>query len=97
MTFPMALSVSLGLVRKTSRVTPSERNKRPHQMSGLGTESRPLATSLPFGYDKRLMITAGRASRELRTSIAEKISINLTDADLKTFSDSEMYCRYSES
>src|SRR2546421_5483217 len=97
MTSPMAPSVSLGLGRKTSRVTPSERNKRPHQMSSLGTESRPLATSLPFGYDKRLMITAGRASRELGASIAEKMGVGLTDAGLKTFSDGEVYCRYSES
>src|SRR5947208_7023129 len=97
MTSPMAPSVSLGLARKTSRVTPSERNKRPHQMSSLGTETRPLATSLPFGYDKRLMITAGRASRELGASIAEKMGVGLTDAGLKTFSDGEVYCRYSES
>jgi ribose-phosphate pyrophosphokinase len=66
-------------------------------MSSLGTESRPLATSLPFGYDKRLMITAGRASRELGASIAEKMGVGLTDAGLKTFSDGEVYCRYSES
>src|SRR5438067_10473142 len=97
MTSPMAPSVSLGLGRKTSRVTPSERNKRPHQMSSVGTESRPLATSLPFAYDKRLMITAGRASRELGASIAEKMGVGLTDAGLKTFSDGEVYCRYSES
>src|SRR3954447_12756892 len=97
MTSPMVPSVSLGLARKTSRVTPSERNKRPRQMSSLGTESRPLATSLPFGYDKRLMITAGRASRELGASIAEKMGVGLTDAGLKTFSDGEVYCRYSES
>src|SRR3954471_3841248 len=97
MTSPMAPSESLGLARKTSRVTPSERNKRPHQMSSLGTESRPLATSLPFGYDKRLMITAGRASRELGASIAEKMGGGPTAAGLKTFSAGEVSCRYSES
>src|SRR3954452_8893941 len=97
MTSPMAPSVSLGLARKTSRVTPSERNKRPRQMSSLGTESRPLASSLPSGYDKRLMITAGRASRELGASIADKMGVGLTDAGLKTFSDGEVYCRYGES
>ena len=66
-------------------------------MTSLGTESRPVATSLPFGYDKRLMITAGRASMELGGSIAEKMGVGLTDAGLKTFSDGEVYCRYSES
>jgi ribose-phosphate pyrophosphokinase len=66
-------------------------------MSSLGTESHPLATSLPFGYDKRLMITAGRASLELGASIAEKMGVGLTDAGLKTFTDGEVYCRYSES
>src|SRR5919197_352598 len=97
MTSPTAPSVSPGPARQTSRVTPSERNERPHQMSSLGTESRPLATSLPFGYDKRLMITAGRASRQLCAAIAEKMGVGLTDAGLKTFSDGEVYCRYSES
>jgi ribose-phosphate pyrophosphokinase len=66
-------------------------------MSSLETESRPRATSLPFGYDKRLMITAGRASLALGASIAEKMGVGLTDAGLKTFSDGEVYCRYSES
>ena len=66
-------------------------------MSSLGTESRPLASSLPSGYDKRLMITAGRASRELGAAIADKMGVGLTDAGLKTFSDGEVYCRYSES
>src|SRR5690242_19101580 len=94
---PTGPSVSLGLARKTSTATPSERNKRLHPMSSLGTETRPLSTSLPFGYDKRLMITAGRASRELGAAIAEKMGMGLTDAGLKTFSDGEVYCRYSES
>src|SRR5690348_1881767 len=79
-----------------SKVSPSERNER-LQMSSLGTETRSLSTSLPFGYDKRLMITAGRASRELGAAIAEKMGVGLTDAGLKTFSDGEVYCRYSES
>src|ERR671934_2375372 len=97
MTSPTAPSVSPGPARQTSRVTPSERNKRLHPMSSLGTETRPLATSLPSGYDKRLMITAGRASRELGASIADKMGVALTDAGLKTFSDGEVYCRYQES
>jgi len=66
-------------------------------MSSLETETRPLATSLPSGYDKRLMIAAGRASRELGAAIADKMGVGLTDAGLKTFTDGEVYCRYSES
>jgi ribose-phosphate pyrophosphokinase len=54
-------------------------------------------TSLAARYDKRLMVTAGRASRELGGKIAEKLSVDLTDAGLKTFADGEVYCRYQES
>jgi ribose-phosphate pyrophosphokinase len=66
-------------------------------MSTLETEPGPMPTSLPFGADKRLMITAGRASRELGASIADKMGVELTVAGLKTFSDGEVYCRYAES
>jgi ribose-phosphate pyrophosphokinase len=66
-------------------------------MSSLETESRPVPSSLPSGYNKRLMITAGRASVALGASIAEKLGVGLTDAGLKTFSDGEVYCRYNES
>ena len=48
-------------------------------------------------YDKRLMITAGRASQELGSKIAERLGVGLTDAGLKTFSDGEVYCRYKDS
>jgi ribose-phosphate pyrophosphokinase len=55
------------------------------------------ATSLPIGYDKRLMIVAGQSSRELGTKIAHRLGVELTDPGLKTFSDGEVYCRYEES
>jgi ribose-phosphate pyrophosphokinase len=55
------------------------------------------ATSIPAGYEKRLMVTSGRASRELGGKIAERLGVTLTDAGLKTFSDGEVYCRYAES
>jgi ribose-phosphate pyrophosphokinase len=55
------------------------------------------ATSIPAGYEKRLMITAGRASRALGAKIADRLGVGLTDAGLKTFSDGEVYCRYAES
>ena len=52
------------------------------------------STSIPARYEKRLMVTAGRASRELGGKIAEKLGVELTDAGLKTFADGEVYCRY---
>jgi ribose-phosphate pyrophosphokinase len=54
-------------------------------------------SSIEARYDKRLMVTAGRASRELGGKIAEKLGVDLTDAGLKTFADGEVYCRYEES
>ena len=55
------------------------------------------STSIPARAEKRLMVTAGRASRELGGKIAEKLGVELTDAGLKTFADGEVYCRYEES
>ena len=67
--------------------------------------SKPLATatasmprtSIPAGYEKRLMVAAGRASLELGAKIADRLGVALTDAGLKTFADGEVYCRYRES
>jgi ribose-phosphate pyrophosphokinase len=56
-----------------------------------------LGTSIPAGYDKRMMVVPGRASRELGARIAERLRVEPTDAGLKTFSDGEVYCRYQES
>ena len=61
-----------------------------------GTELA-TSTSIPARAEKRLMVTAGRASRELGGKIAEKLGVELTDAGLKTFADGEVYCRYEES
>jgi ribose-phosphate pyrophosphokinase len=67
-------------------------------MNPLETEVRPTAaTSLRAGYDKRLMVTAGRASLELGAKIADRLGLDLTDAGIKTFADGEVYCRYEES
>jgi ribose-phosphate pyrophosphokinase len=61
-------------------------------------EARPaLSSSLPIGYDKRMMLAAGRTSKELGARIAEKLGVGLTDAGLNTFSDGEVYCRYADS
>jgi ribose-phosphate pyrophosphokinase len=64
----------------------------------LETATAPvLSSSIAAGYEKRLMITAGRSSRELGGKIAERLGVALTGAGLKTFSDGEVYCRYAES
>ncbi len=55
------------------------------------------ATSITAGYEKRLMVTAGRSSIELGGRIADRLGVELTDAGLKTFADGEVYCRYAES
>jgi ribose-phosphate pyrophosphokinase len=55
------------------------------------------AYSIPASYNKRLMVTAGRASGELGAKIADRLGVSLVDAGLKTFSDGEVYCRYGES
>jgi len=67
-------------------------------MSTLETQEAPLVGSfIPAGYDKRLMVTAGRASLDLGARIAERLGVGLTDAGLKTFADGEVYCRYRDS
>jgi ribose-phosphate pyrophosphokinase len=66
-------------------------------MTSLDVHTATQATSLDVTYDKRLMITSGRASRDLATRIAGKLGLELTDPGLKTFTDGEVYCRYAES
>jgi ribose-phosphate pyrophosphokinase len=67
-------------------------------VSSLETQTRPAVGSfIPAGYDKRLMVAAGRASKELGAKIADRLGVELTDAGLKTFSDGEVYCRYTDS
>jgi ribose-phosphate pyrophosphokinase len=64
----------------------------------LETATAPApGTSISASYEKRLMITAGRASRELGAKIADRLGLELTGAGLKTFPDGEVYCRYEES
>jgi ribose-phosphate pyrophosphokinase len=70
--------------------------KLPHVVSAVSrTDS---VTSLPlFGYDKRLMLFAGRSNPELAAKIANKLGVGLGGVTLKTFSNGEVYCRYEES
>ncbi len=66
-------------------------------MTSLDVETRMSPTSIGAEYDKRLMVTAGRASRELGMRIATKLGVELSDPGLKTFTDGEVYCRYRDS
>src|SRR3954453_20891019 len=66
-------------------------------MSSLDLAARTSPNVLEMGYDKRMMVVSGRASRDLGAKIASKLGVGLTDAGLKTFTDGEVYCRYAES
>jgi ribose-phosphate pyrophosphokinase len=61
------------------------------------SEAPAAVRSVTATYEKRLMLTAGRASVELGGKIAEKLGVEPIDAGLKTFPDGEVYCRYAES
>jgi ribose-phosphate pyrophosphokinase len=65
-------------------------------MSALSPRPVP-ASSLPLGYDKRLMLFSGRANPELASKISGKLGVDLGGVTLKTFSNGEVYCRYEES
>ena len=60
-------------------------------------ESRPETTHITQDYSKRLMLFGGRASMELAARIAGKLDVDLGAADLRTFANGEVYCRFSES
>jgi ribose-phosphate pyrophosphokinase len=62
------------------------------------TDSLPHApSSIAHDYTKRMMVFGGRASSELAARIAVKLDVDLGEADLRTFADGEVYCRYKES
>ena len=62
------------------------------------TAAEPVVpSSIPAGYDKRLMVATGRASQELGSKITERLALEPVGAGLKTFADGEVYCRYEES
>jgi ribose-phosphate pyrophosphokinase len=60
-------------------------------------QTRPSPTELRLDADKRLMLVAGRANRELAAKIAAKLEVQLSSVTLKTFANGEVYCRYEES
>jgi ribose-phosphate pyrophosphokinase len=65
-------------------------------MSTVETEPMP-ATRLSLGYDKNLMLFAGRANPGLAAKIAGKLGIDTGPVTLKTFTNGEVYCKYGES
>jgi ribose-phosphate pyrophosphokinase len=78
-------------------VTTAAPRTLPHAVSALSPRTS-SATSLPLsGYDKRLMLFAGRSNPELAAKIANKLGLELGGVTLKTFSNGEVYCRYEES
>lgn len=56
----------------------------------------PLHT-LPWGYDRRLMLFSGRANPDLAAAIGTRLGVATGAATLKTFSSGEVYCRFEES
>jgi ribose-phosphate pyrophosphokinase len=61
-------------------------------------EDRPqVDSSIPQDYTKRLMVFGGRVSGELAARIARHLDLDLGQADLRTFANGEVYCRYGES
>ena len=54
-------------------------------------------TVLRREYDKRLMLVGGRANPELAAKIADKLGVELANANTKTFANGEVYCRFEES
>jgi ribose-phosphate pyrophosphokinase len=65
-------------------------------MSAVHTQTLP-STRLELGYDKNLMLFAGRANPQLAARIAGKLGVAPGPVELKTFSNGEVYCRYGES
>jgi ribose-phosphate pyrophosphokinase len=55
------------------------------------------ARSLSLGDGKRMMMFSGRANPQLAEAIAERLGVGLGEITLRTFSNSEVYCRFDES
>jgi len=79
-----------------SPVSSPPRRRLAPEMSAAEPQER-LRTQLDIGYDKRLMLFAGRAHEQLAADIAGKLEVELGGVTLKTFSNGEVYCRYEES
>lgn len=60
------------------------------------TPAHPVAT-LPWGYDRRLMLFSGRANPDLAQAIGTRLGVGVGPVTLRTFSSGEVYCRFEES
>jgi ribose-phosphate pyrophosphokinase len=52
---------------------------------------------LRLDYSKRLMLVSGRSNPGLARKIADKLGVELSGVTLRTFANSEVYCRFEES
>jgi len=68
-----------------------------HPPSETAEPSPSPVSSIGQDYRKRLMVFGGRASGTLAAKIAGQLDVDLGQADLRTFSNGEVYCRYQES
>ncbi len=64
--------------------------------AGPSPSSVPV-TSLPLGYNKRLMLFSGRSNPALAKEISGQLAVELGPVTLKTFSNDEVYCRFNDS
>jgi ribose-phosphate pyrophosphokinase len=60
-------------------------------------EPQSARTVMRREYDKRLMLVTGRANPALAARIADKLGVELSEVNTKTFDNGEVYCRYGES
>jgi ribose-phosphate pyrophosphokinase len=65
--------------------------------TAVDTQASASRASLPFDYNKRLMLFSGRANPQLAADIAHKLGVELGPVELRKFSNGEMYCRYEVS
>ncbi|TCK27611.1 ribose-phosphate diphosphokinase [Pseudonocardia endophytica] len=65
--------------------------------AGKSSTSPTTATSLPLGYNKRLMLFSGRSNPALAKEISSQLGVDLGPVTLKTFSNDEVYCRFDDS
>lgn len=66
-------------------------------MSTAGLLADSEYPTLPWGYDRRLMLFSGRANPLLAEAIGRHLGMAPSPIMLKTFSNGEVYCRFEES
>ncbi|HEY2054400.1 MAG TPA: ribose-phosphate pyrophosphokinase [Solirubrobacterales bacterium] len=66
-------------------------------MSALGVAARELPASRPMRSGRRMMVLGGRGNPSLARAIGAELGVGLGAVTLKTFSNSEVYCRIEES